>query len=347
MKQLDVAEAAVQAMVDATTLYAQQEQQEQQNDPVIPTPISVKCRIGVDEYDSLDYLTTLVRRLSQHCKVFHLHARKAILGGLLTPAQNRAVPPLNYPRVYEICRLFPDCDFYINGGIKTLKQAKDICYGRDDDADHDNTHGTVPCNGCQFSNGSCIAPPTYPAPLNLRGCLMGRVAMDNPCVLWDIDRYFYGEKQNPCDTRRKILHEYCTYIESIYPRRCCDKDPFVTTKITDQKGFDFDYSYCSNCSMLYASEEGLVENELSIAPPDYLEEQTMKISTHIMNRCTKPIHNIFFGLPKANQFRQEIHRLGRKDMGVRNCGPASLIRRALLVMPDEYLDLPLTPTEEQ
>jgi hypothetical protein len=73
----------------------------------------------------------------------------------------------------------------------------------------------------------------------------------------------------------------------------------------------------------------------------------MKISTHIMNRCTKPIHYVFFGLSKANQFRQEIHRLGRKDMGVRNCGPASLIRRALLVMPDEYLDLPLTPTEEQ
>jgi hypothetical protein len=157
--------------------FSPQEQQEQQNEPVIPTPISVKCRIGVDEYDSLVYLTTLVRRLRQHCKVIHLHAGKAILGGLLTLAQNRAVPPLNYPRVYEICRLFPDCEFYINGGIKTLKQAKDIFYGHDDDADHDNNHGTVPCKACQFSNVSCIAPPTYPAPSNLRGCHMG--------VLWD------------------------------------------------------------------------------------------------------------------------------------------------------------------
>ena len=267
------------------------------------------------------------------------------------------VPPLNYPRIYEICTLFPDCEFYINGGIKSLKDAKDICYGRHDDDLHydNNNHGSVPCEACQFSNGSCIAPPTYPAPSNLRGCLMGRIAMDNPCVLWDIDRYFYGEKHNPCNTRRQILDQYCTYIESIYPRRCCDKDPFVTSKITDRKHFDFEYTYCSKCAMLYTTaseeEEFVVENELSIAPPDYLdeEEETIKVTTHVINRCTKPIHNIFFGLPKANLFRQELHRLGRtENMNVvRNCGPASLIRRALLVMPDEYLDLPLTPTEEE
>ncbi|KAL3911279.1 MAG: hypothetical protein SGILL_007343, partial [Bacillariaceae sp.] len=210
MKEIEVAESAVQAMLQASQDFGGKEQSES------ATPISVKCRIGVDEYDSLDDLVTLIRRLNQQgCTIFYLHARKAILGGLLSPSQNRQVPALNYPRVYAVCKIFPDCEFYINGGIKTLKDAKDVCFGREEEERSISGRGihNVPCEACNFPNGSCVAPPAPVARPNLRGCLMGRAAADNPCIFWDADRYFYGEATNPCQTRREILEKYCAYLE--------------------------------------------------------------------------------------------------------------------------------------
>jgi tRNA-dihydrouridine synthase A len=361
MKEVQVAEKAVRAMMEASNDSSVRGEgaQRQNAQSCSATPISVKCRVGVDDNDTLDDLVALVRRLSQQgCTIFYLHARKAVLGGLLSPAQNRYVPPLNYPRVYAICNLFPDCDFYINGGIKSLKDAKEVCYGlgQEHDDDHDGDHGSVPCAACMFDNGSCVAPLRTVAPVNLRGCLMGRAATDNPCIFWDVDRYFYGEANNPCQTRREILLKYCSYLECVYPRRCCDQDIRVTSKITDPVNFEFEYDYCSKCAPLYVSRKGEVENDhgrcstdgdFSVAPPDYGKAHGKKITSHVMNRSFKPINNVFFGLPKTTLFRQEGHRLVRNDCVYRNCGPGALIRRALLVMPPELLDQELAPAEEQ
>ncbi|CAD7976030.1 unnamed protein product, partial [Amoebophrya sp. A25] len=90
--------------------------------------VSVKTRIGVDHADSYEFLEAFIDRLRPVCKRFILHARKCILKGL-TPAQNRNIPPLNYERVFRICERFPDCEFLLNGGIKTLVDARRLAYG--------------------------------------------------------------------------------------------------------------------------------------------------------------------------------------------------------------------------
>ena len=156
--------------------------------------ISVKCRIGVDDLDDLEYAAEFIRTLQSVCQRFYLHARKCVLDGLMNARQNRSVPPLNYPRVYELCRMFPDCNFWINGGIKTLEEAKLIAHGKrnsiydyNTNSEHQQYNQTchnVPCDLCNIPNGSCIEPPTI-APNNLRGCMMGRAAIENPCLFHD------------------------------------------------------------------------------------------------------------------------------------------------------------------
>jgi tRNA-dihydrouridine synthase A len=83
------------------------------------TPVSIKCRIGVDDWDNFDFISGFIERLRPVCKRFYLHARKCVLNGLYNARQNRSVPPINYPRVYALCRKFPDVDFWINGGIRS------------------------------------------------------------------------------------------------------------------------------------------------------------------------------------------------------------------------------------
>ena len=83
------------------------------------TPISIKCRIGVDDLDNLDFISAFIECLIPVCRRFYLHARKCVLNGLYNARQNRSIPPINYPRVYALCRKFPDVDFWINGGIRS------------------------------------------------------------------------------------------------------------------------------------------------------------------------------------------------------------------------------------
>lgn len=91
----------------------------------VSLPITVKTRIGVDSYESYDYLADLIQKVSAAgCKTFIIHARKAWLKGL-SPKENREVPPLNYEWVYQIKRDFPSLAIAINGGIKNLAEAHD------------------------------------------------------------------------------------------------------------------------------------------------------------------------------------------------------------------------------
>jgi len=87
-------------------------------------PVTVKTRIGVDDHDSYEHLTHFIRTVHQAgCQEFIIHARKAWLSGL-SPKENRDIPPLNYPRVYQIKKDFPHLSISINGGINTLIDAK-------------------------------------------------------------------------------------------------------------------------------------------------------------------------------------------------------------------------------
>jgi tRNA-dihydrouridine synthase A len=85
-------------------------------------PVSVKCRLGVDEADSDELLARFVATVAESgCGIFYIHARKALLNGL-SPAQNRTVPPLQYARAYALKQRFPDLQVVVNGGIDSTTQ---------------------------------------------------------------------------------------------------------------------------------------------------------------------------------------------------------------------------------
>lgn len=86
----------------------------------VSIPVTIKCRLGVDEQDELADLEHFIETVAaKGCGLFVVHARKAWLKGL-SPKENRDVPPLNYERVYQLKRDFADLDIIINGGIGTL-----------------------------------------------------------------------------------------------------------------------------------------------------------------------------------------------------------------------------------
>lgn len=75
---------------------------------VVDIPVTVKTRIGIDEQDSYEFLTDFIGTVAEKggCDNFTIHARKAWLKGL-SPKENREIPPLDYPRVYQLKRDFP------------------------------------------------------------------------------------------------------------------------------------------------------------------------------------------------------------------------------------------------
>lgn len=137
--------------------------------------VSVKTRIGVDDLDDYAHLQRFVDTVAEAgCRVFIIHARKAWLTGL-SPRENRELPPLRYGTVYRIKRDFPDLTIVLNGGVQTLDEA----------ADH-----------LQFVDGVMI----------------GRAAYQNPYVLAEVDRRFYGVHL-PAPSRREIIEGLLPYVE--------------------------------------------------------------------------------------------------------------------------------------
>lgn len=119
-------------------------------------PVTVKCRIGVDDQDieeALDRLTDDV--LAAGADAIWVHARKAWLQGL-SPKENRDIPPLNYERVYRLKQRLPNVFVGINGGIKTLDEAV-----------------------MQLEAG-------------VDGVMLGRAAYHDPSQLADVDRRIFG-----------------------------------------------------------------------------------------------------------------------------------------------------------
>jgi len=155
-----------------------------------PIRVSLKTRLGVDELDSREYFssfldTVLASNLPSSCDFsVTVHARKAWLKGL-SPAQNRTIPPLDYQRAFDVCGSKSGLKWYLNGGINTLEEAQELL---------------------------------QQAPPNMEGVMMGRAAMNDPCVFANTDVLLYGEDENPQSayTRRCLLDAYCDYIHDKY-----------------------------------------------------------------------------------------------------------------------------------
>lgn len=92
----------------------------------VSVPVTVKCRIGVDEQDPQEVLPDFLSRIvAAGCERVVIHARKAWLRGL-SPKGNRDIPPLDYALVHQMKGFFPNLHISLNGGITTLDAAKDV-----------------------------------------------------------------------------------------------------------------------------------------------------------------------------------------------------------------------------
>lgn len=91
----------------------------------IDIPFSIKCRIGVDDFEGEEYLREFIATISDHdIDTFVIHARKAISG--LDTKRNRSIPPLNYDLVFKMKELFPNLKIIINGGIEEISEVKKL-----------------------------------------------------------------------------------------------------------------------------------------------------------------------------------------------------------------------------
>jgi tRNA-dihydrouridine synthase A len=90
----------------------------------VTIPVTVKCRIGIDDQDPEVALDALARAVvAAGCDALIVHARKAWLNGL-SPKENRDIPPLDYDRVYRLKRAMPEVLVIINGGVLGIEEAK-------------------------------------------------------------------------------------------------------------------------------------------------------------------------------------------------------------------------------
>lgn len=137
------------------------------------TPITIKCRIGVNERDDIDFLNNFVNQIvNPKLKTIIVHARVAILKGL-TPRQNRQIPPLKYQNVYQLKKEFPDLEIVINGGIKDVN----------DSIQHLE---------------------------QVDGVMLGRSPYDNPMIVSNVDSTIFDEVDIG-DDRKSILKKYIQY----------------------------------------------------------------------------------------------------------------------------------------
>ena len=127
-------------------------------------PVTVKCRIGVDDQDEYADLQRFTEAVAaENVDSLCVHARKAWLKGL-SPKENRDVPPLNYERVYQLKRDFPKLEITINGGIDNidsiatqLEQTDGVMIGR---AAYHNPWLLVKVDTEVFHNQANVSSPT-------------------------------------------------------------------------------------------------------------------------------------------------------------------------------------------
>ncbi|MCP4529262.1 MAG: tRNA dihydrouridine(20/20a) synthase DusA [Aestuariibacter sp.] len=141
----------------------------------VDIPVTVKCRIGIDDMDEYEDFSRFIDVVANAgCDTFIVHARKAWLQGL-SPKENRDIPPLNYPRVYQLKQAHPELTIDINGGITTLAQT-------DEHLQH------------------------------VDGVMIGREVYANPYILAEIDKRYYQD-DTPVLTREEIVAAMQTYID--------------------------------------------------------------------------------------------------------------------------------------
>jgi len=141
----------------------------------VRVPVTVKCRIGIDDQDPEVALDTLARNVvAAGADALVVHARKAWLNGL-SPKQNRDIPPLDYDRVYRLKAAMPAVPVIVNGGIASLEEARAHL-------DH------------------------------VDGVMLGRAAYQEPWRLLSVDSELFGETA-PYAAMKNVFEAMMPYIE--------------------------------------------------------------------------------------------------------------------------------------
>src|ERR1700752_1534893 len=141
----------------------------------VKIPVTVKCRIGIDDQDPEFALDTLARGVvAAGTDALIVHARKAWLNGL-SPKQNRDIPPLDYGRVYRLKAALPDVPVIINGGIGSIEEAREHL-------------------------------------AHVDGVMLGRAAYQEPWRLLTVDSELFGETA-PQATMKDVFEAMMPYIE--------------------------------------------------------------------------------------------------------------------------------------
>src|SRR3954471_24178333 len=142
----------------------------------VKIPVTVKCRIGIDDQDPEVALDTLARGvIAAGADALIVHARKAWLNGL-SPKENRDIPPLDYDRVYRLKAALPDVPVVINGGIAGIAEARQHL-----------TH--------------------------VDGVMLGRAAYQDPWRLLTVDPELFGEAASHA-TMKDVFAAMMPYIEA-------------------------------------------------------------------------------------------------------------------------------------
>lgn len=137
-------------------------------------PVTVKCRIGVDDQDAYADLQRFTEAMiAAGVEILVVHARKAWLHGL-SPKENREIPPLDYGRVYRLKQEFPGLAVVINGGITTVREVREHLQSVD-------------------------------------GVMLGRAAYHDPYLLAELEASLYGE---PLPPRETVLAHLRPYVEA-------------------------------------------------------------------------------------------------------------------------------------
>ena len=141
----------------------------------VKIPVTVKCRIGIDDQDEEEALDVFAdAMIAAGSDALIVHARKAWLQGL-SPRENREVPPLNYDRVFRLKKRLGEYPVILNGGIASLEAAKEHL-------------------------------------IHVDGVMLGRAAYDSPELLLGIDAEFFGETAT-VENIEEALEKLIPYIE--------------------------------------------------------------------------------------------------------------------------------------
>ncbi len=147
----------------------------------VAVPVTVKCRIGIDDQDpetGLDRFADAV--VAAGADALIVHARKAWLQGL-SPRENREIPPLDYDRVFRLKARLPQVPIAINGGIASLAEAEALLAPRDG--------------------------------VRLDGVMLGRAAYQSPALLRDVDPVLFGTEP-PVAGLAETIEAFIPYVEA-------------------------------------------------------------------------------------------------------------------------------------